>query len=136
VFQDSQGNSDPDDSSSASDYLDGIVKALDELATEPQGDTLVFLSGESEIRDAQEALQGRITAGLLPKGTEILPLYGRLSSAEQHKVFERSKMAGMKRRVILATNVALVKKVHDMANLLDLDMLQASDLREMIRVKT
>ena len=106
VYQDSQGNSDPDDSSSASDYLDGIVKALDELATEPQGDTLVFLSGESEIRDAQEALQGRITAGLLPKGTEILPLYGRLSSAEQHKVFERSKMAGMKRRVILATNVA------------------------------
>jgi ATP-dependent helicase HrpA len=106
VHNDSEGNSDPDDSSSASDYLDGIVKALDELSKEPEGDTLVFLSGESEIRDAQEAIQGRITSGLLPKSTELLPLYGRLSSAEQHKVFERSKIPGVKRRVILATNVA------------------------------
>ena len=106
VHNDSEGNSDPDDSSSASDYLDGIVKALDELSSEPEGDTLVFLSGESEIRDAQEAIQGRITSGLLPKTTELLPLYGRLSSAEQHKVFERSKVPGVKRRVILATNVA------------------------------
>jgi ATP-dependent helicase HrpA len=106
VHNDSEGNSDPDDSSSASDYLDGIVKALDELAKEPEGDTLVFLSGESEIRDAQEAIQGRITSGLLDKHTELLPLYGRLSSSEQHKVFERSKVAGVRRRVILATNVA------------------------------
>ncbi len=106
VHNDSEGNSDPDDSSSASDYLDGIVKALDELAKEPEGDTLVFLSGESEIRDAQEAIQGRITSGLLDKNTELLPLYGRLSSSEQHKVFERSKVAGVRRRVILATNVA------------------------------
>jgi ATP-dependent helicase HrpA len=106
VHNDTEGNSDPDDSSSASDYLDGIVKALDELAKEPEGDTLVFLSGESEIRDAQEAIQGRITSGLIDKNTELLPLYGRLSSAEQHKVFERSKVAGVRRRVILATNVA------------------------------
>jgi hypothetical protein len=106
VFKDSEGNSDPDDSSSASDYLDGIVKALDELSKEPEGDTLVFLSGESEIRDAQEAIQGRITSGLLDKNTELLPLYGRLSSSEQHKVFEKSKVAGVRRRVILATNVA------------------------------
>ncbi len=106
VFKDSDGNSDPDESSSASDYLDGIVKALDELSKEPEGDTLVFLSGESEIRDAQEAIQGRITSGLLDKNTELLPLYGRLSSSEQHKVFEKSKVAGVRRRVILATNVA------------------------------
>lgn len=106
VSRDLEGNSDPDETTSASDYLDGIVKALDELFQEPEGDTLVFLSGESEIRDAQEAIAGRITSGLLPKTTELLPLYGRLSSAEQHRVFEKSKQPGVKRRVILATNVA------------------------------
>lgn len=106
VHNDSESNSDPDDSSSASDYLDGIVKALDEFEKEPEGDTLVFLSGESEIKDAQEAIQGRITSGLLNKNTELLPLYGRLSSTEQHRVFEPSKQAGVRRRVILATNVA------------------------------
>ncbi|MFM2030897.1 MAG: hypothetical protein RI927_517, partial [Actinomycetota bacterium] len=99
-------DTDPDEETTASDYLDGIVKALDDLQYEPDGDTLVFLSGESEIRDAQEAIEGRITAGTLGRGVEVLPLYGRLSSSEQHRVFETSKMAGLKRRIILATNVA------------------------------
>ncbi len=62
---------------------------------------LVFLSGENEIRDAEEALKGRY-----PTGTEVLPLYGRLSSADQHRVFRPSTVAGTKRRIILATNVA------------------------------
>jgi ATP-dependent helicase HrpA len=105
---------DPDDPDEASggqaapevtDYIDGIVAALDELAREAPGDVLVFLSGENEIRDAQDAIAGRIESGAL-SGTEVLPLYGRLSSAEQHRVFERSTMPGMRRRVILATNVA------------------------------
>jgi ATP-dependent helicase HrpA len=104
--RDLDDDSDPDEQSTASDYLDGILSALDELKDEPQGDTLVFLSGESEIRDAQEAIQGRLTEGELGKGIEVLPLYGRLSSAEQHRVFETSKMVGLKRRIILATNVA------------------------------
>lgn len=104
--RDLDDDSDPDEQSTASDYLDGILSALDELKNEPQGDTLVFLSGESEIRDAQEAIQGRLTEGELGKGIEVLPLYGRLSSAEQHRVFETSKMVGLKRRIILATNVA------------------------------
>jgi ATP-dependent helicase HrpA len=99
-------DADPDEETTASDYLDGIVNALDELKSEPDGDTLVFLSGESEIRDAQEAIEGRITSGALGKGVEVLPLYGRLSAAEQHRVFESSKMVGLKRRIILATNVA------------------------------
>jgi ATP-dependent helicase HrpA len=99
-------DTDPDEETTASDYLDGIVSALDELKSEPDGDTLIFLSGESEIRDAQEAIQGRITAGSLGRGVEVLPLYGRLSAAEQHRVFETSKVAGLKRRIILATNVA------------------------------
>ena len=105
---------DPDDPDEASggqatpevtDYIDGIVAALDELAREAPGDVLVFLSGENEIRDAQDAITARIESGAL-SGTEVLPLYGRLSSAEQHRVFERSTMPGMRRRVILATNVA------------------------------
>lgn len=104
--RDADDDSDPDEQTTASDYLDGIVNALDELKDEPDGDTLVFLSGESEIRDAQEAIEGRVTAGALGKGVEVLPLYGRLSSAEQHRVFETSKMAGLRRRIILATNVA------------------------------
>ena len=83
------------------DYLEGINAALDELARESNGDVLVFLSGESEIRDAEDAIRGRD----LPN-TEILPLYGRLSSADQHRVFQPSTTAGTKRRVILATNVA------------------------------
>lgn len=99
-------NSDVDEGSTANDYLDGVVNALVELQQQSTGDTLVFLSGESEIRDAQDALAGKIATGVLDRQTEVLPLYGRLSSAEQHRVFEPSKMAGVKRRVILATNVA------------------------------
>ncbi len=99
-------DTDPDEETTASDYIDGIIKALKELEAEAEGDTLVFLSGESEIRDAQEAIEGGITAGTLKKGTEVLPLYGRLSADEQHRVFQPSKMVGLRRRVILATNVA------------------------------
>jgi ATP-dependent helicase HrpA len=106
INQDEEENPDPDASTTARDYIDGILSALDELVLEDKGDVLVFLSGESEIRDAQEAIQGRITAGSLGTGVEVLPLYGRLSSAEQHRVFETSKVAGLKRRIILATNVA------------------------------
>lgn len=83
------------------DYLQGINDALDELAREDRGDVLVFLSGENEIRDAADAIRGRN----LP-GTEVLPLYGRLSAAEQHRVFQPSTQPGVRRRVVLATNVA------------------------------
>ena len=77
------------------DEIEAIVDAIHELAAEPPGDVLVFLSGEREIRDTAEAL-----AGL--KHTEVLPLYARLPTAEQQKVF--APHAG--RRVVLATNVA------------------------------
>ncbi|WP_207453874.1 ATP-dependent RNA helicase HrpA [Desertivibrio insolitus] len=85
----------------AMDLMEGINRALDELSREAPGDVLVFLSGENEIRDAEDAIKGRN----LP-GTEVLPLYGRLSAAEQHRVFEPSRVAGLRRRVVLATNVA------------------------------
>ncbi|GAA1993671.1 DUF3418 domain-containing protein [Microbacterium pumilum] len=86
------------------DDVDGIVAALRELDREPAGDVLVFLPGEAEIRDAADAVRGMYAKDAAP--TEVLPLYGRLSSAEQHRVFERSSIPGVRRRVILATNVA------------------------------
>lgn len=87
-----------------SDDVDGITAALRELDRESAGDVLVFLPGEAEIRDAMDAVRGMYAKDAAP--TEVLPLYGRLSSAEQHRVFERSAVAGVRRRVILATNVA------------------------------
>ena len=68
---------------------------------------LVFLPGEREIRDAADALGGRMRSGSARSRaarTEILPLYGRLTAAEQHRVFERG--APGVRRIVLATNVA------------------------------
>jgi ATP-dependent helicase HrpA len=87
------------------DLVTGIQEALDELEHDmPGGDVLVFLSGESEIRDVADVLTGRYAGRTRP--TEVLPLYGRLSAAEQHRVFERSDRAGVERRIVLATNVA------------------------------
>ncbi|MBI4942553.1 MAG: ATP-dependent RNA helicase HrpA [Actinobacteria bacterium] len=79
------------------DQVEAICDAVSELAAEGPGDVLVFLSGEREIRDAAEALDR-----LQLRHTEVLPLYARLSAAEQHRVF--TSHTG--RRVVLATNVA------------------------------
>ncbi len=88
------------------DLMTGICDAVDELCSEGPGDILVFLSGEREIRDADDALRThlgeRATDLRHPRAVEILPLYARLSSAEQHRVFEPHT----RRRVVLATNVA------------------------------
>jgi ATP-dependent helicase HrpA len=79
------------------DLMDAIVDAVDELCREGPGDVLVFLPGEREIRDAAEALRKHH-----PPHTEILPLFARLSAAEQERVFRTSNA----RRIVLATNVA------------------------------
>ncbi|WP_254205767.1 ATP-dependent RNA helicase HrpA [Nocardia alni] len=79
------------------DPTDAIGDAVRELQAEGDGDILVFLSGEREIRDTADSLRDM----RLPR-TEILPLYARLSAAEQHRVFEPHTG----RRVVLATNVA------------------------------
>ncbi|CAB3795364.1 hypothetical protein LMG28138_03866 [Pararobbsia alpina] len=79
------------------DLHDAIVDAVDELCREGPGDVLVFLPGEREIRDAAEALRKHH-----PPHTEILPLFARLSAAEQERVFRTSNA----RRIVLATNVA------------------------------
>ena len=86
------------------DLFDAIGDAVGELGRETPGDVLVFLSGEAEIRDAADALNGRFRAARGSAALEVLPLYGRLSAAEQHRVFEVNKNGA--RRVVLATNVA------------------------------
>ncbi len=79
------------------DQADAIAAAVDELQREGPGDVLVFLSGEREIRDTADTLRGRLRPGV-----ELLPLYARLASGEQQRVFQRHSG----RRVVLATNVA------------------------------
>ncbi|WP_394253348.1 ATP-dependent RNA helicase HrpA [Arthrobacter pityocampae] len=85
------------------DPLDAVCDAVDELSLEAPGDVLVFFSGEREIRDAADALRARIQATTRLRGTEVLPLFARLSLEEQHRVF---RPTGSHRRIILATNVA------------------------------
>jgi ATP-dependent helicase HrpA len=80
------------------DQAQGIIDAIAELRAEGPGDVLVFLSGEREIRDTADALADE--AGLAD--LEVLPLYARLSAAEQHRVFQQHH----RRRVVLATNIA------------------------------
>ncbi|GAA0624651.1 ATP-dependent RNA helicase HrpA [Streptomyces crystallinus] len=79
------------------DQITAICDAVDELQSEGPGDILVFLSGEREIRDTADALNKKNL-----RSTEVLPLYARLSHAEQHRVFQQHTG----RRIVLATNVA------------------------------
>jgi len=79
------------------DMLQAIVDASDELMAEARGDILIFLSGEREIREASEALHKHHKPSV-----EILPLFARLSSTEQNKIFH----PGGAMRIVLATNVA------------------------------
>ncbi len=85
------------------DQTEAIIDALQELSSEPPGDVLVFLSGEREIRDTAEAIRGAYRARR--SDIEVLPLYARLPTAEQHKVFVPNT-SSLTRRVVLATNVA------------------------------
>lgn len=93
----SAGDTGPGDDADPVDEVHAVCDAVAELCREGPGDILVFLAGEREIRDTADAL-GKAALGAL----EVLPLFGRLSSAEQHRIFE----AHATRRVVLATNVA------------------------------
>ena len=93
------------------DVETAICHAVDELSAEGDGDILVFLPGERDIRDTEAALLDHLKGrgwragddkGARPGDIEILPLYARLTAAEQHRVFEPHRL----RRVVLATNVA------------------------------
>nr|WP_281273840.1 ATP-dependent RNA helicase HrpA [Tibeticola sediminis] len=83
---------------------EAIAEAVDELWREPaqQGDILVFLPGEREIREAADHLRGHLAHSPLTRGAEVLPLFARLSQAEQDRIFEPHTG----RRIVLATNVA------------------------------
>lgn len=109
---------DPDDPLALEGYGAGqdidvetaICHAVDELCSEGPGDILVFLPGERDIRDTEQALRDHlgnraprdISHSKSPADIEILPLFARLSSAEQHRIFEEHSH----RRIVLATNVA------------------------------
>jgi len=84
----------PDDDTN---QVDAIIDACAELVDEGDGDILVFLSGEREIHDTADAIRQRQL-----RNTEVLPLYARLSSAEQHRIWQPHRG----RRIVLATNVA------------------------------
>ncbi|WP_257210351.1 ATP-dependent RNA helicase HrpA [Actinomyces ruminis] len=112
---------DPDDPDTASpaaadtppeterDQVTGILDAVDELMAAGSGDILVFLAGERDIRDTESALIDHLGPRYTPHGrtatpgaVEVVPLFSRLSAAEQHRVFEAHSC----RRIVLATNVA------------------------------
>ncbi|HCP97788.1 MAG TPA: ATP-dependent RNA helicase HrpA, partial [Pseudoalteromonas sp.] len=86
-----------EDMEAEGDQLQGIFDAVDELCAEGPGDILIFLNGEREIRDTADALSKRNL-----KHTDVLPLYSRLSNAEQNRIFAPHS----RRHIILSTNVA------------------------------
>ncbi|RYE77611.1 MAG: ATP-dependent RNA helicase HrpA, partial [Myxococcales bacterium] len=94
-----QGGVDDEGEAVVRDQTEAILAAVQELCAEGPGDILVFLPGEREIRDTADALKGP-SQGI--RGFDVLPLFSRLSAAEQHRIFERHS----RRRVVLATNVA------------------------------
>lgn len=78
-------------------YVDGAAEAVERIARESDpGDVLVFMPSERDIRETADLLAGRV------RGVEIVPLFGRLSNAEQQRVFATSQ----RRKVIIATNIA------------------------------
>ena len=99
-----------EDDGEAVDQVTGIIDACEELMGEGPGDILVFLSGEGEIRDVQAAFADELGRrhiepggrSSVPDAVEVLPLYSRLSAAEQHRIFEPHSH----RRIVLATNIA------------------------------
>ncbi|HEY8533465.1 MAG TPA: ATP-dependent RNA helicase HrpA [Micromonospora sp.] len=97
LVQEAEPEKDEDGEVIIRDQTQAICDAVEELCAEGPGDILVFLSGEREIRDTADAL-----SKLNLPNTEILPLYARLSAAEQQRVF--TPHTG--RRIVLATNVA------------------------------
>ncbi len=85
------------DEATDKDLQQGILDAVDEVSRLDQGDILIFLPGEREIRESAESLRKHH-----PPDTDILPLYARLGTAEQNRIFLPHK----RRHIVLTTNVA------------------------------
>jgi len=98
----SEGSTEDGGEEEVRDQIEAICDAVDELTAAGDGDILVFLSGEREIRDTADALRRRYEERIRSGALEVLPLFARLSTAEQLRVF--TPHTG--RRVVLATNVA------------------------------
>ena len=96
------GYDDDEGEAVARDQTEAIVEACHELVAEGPGDILVFLPGEREIRDTADVLSAETWGGGVRGEVDVVPLYARLSAADQHRVFERHT----RRRIVLATNVA------------------------------
>ena len=93
----------PFEESREHDLNDAIADAVDELWTgNAAGDILVFLPGEREIREAADHLRRHLTQSVMTRNAEVLPLFARLSQADQDRVFDSHSG----RRIVLATNVA------------------------------
>ena len=102
-LDDPEGSMGEDDNRMPRDWLDGITDAVSEVTAEDAGHILIFLPTERDIREAAKVLGGRRFHGDTPQmPTEIVPLFGRLSMADQTKVFSPYGH----RRIVLATNVA------------------------------
>jgi len=102
-LDDPDGPMGEDDNREPRDWLDGVVDAVEELTANDDGHILVFLPTERDIREVAKVLGGRRFRGDTPQmPTEIVPLFGRLSMADQTKVFSPYSH----RRIVLATNVA------------------------------
>jgi ATP-dependent helicase HrpA len=102
-LDDPDGPMGDDDTQQTRDWLDGVSDAVAEVAASDSGHILVFLPTERDIREAAKVLGGRRFPGDTPQmPTEIVPLFGRLSMADQTKVFSPYGH----RRIVLATNVA------------------------------
>lgn len=91
-----------DDSGEQLSDAERLLEACEELAIEGDGDILVFLPGEREIRDHADYLSKNVGHSRRLRGTQILPLFARLSHAEQNKIFASHNS----RRIVLSTNVA------------------------------
>lgn len=96
-YQPMVDNTKSDNENNDDDQLDGIFTAVKSLCKEGLGDILIFMNGEREIRDTADGLNA-----LNLRDTEVLPLYARLSNAEQNRVFQSHPG----RRIVLSTNVA------------------------------
>lgn len=79
-------------------YIDAAVRAAEQVLCEPgQGDVLIFMPGERDIRETSDQLEGRFS-----RDAEIIPLFGRLSGGDQQRVFAPSD----RRKIVIATNIA------------------------------
>ena len=79
-----------------------LLLAAEELAGEGDGDILVFLPGEREIREHADYLGKKLNTSRRLRGTEVLPLYARLSNAEQNRIFDLAEVEVMEELAMVA----------------------------------